>query len=157
MMVPWRLSLLLLAALTLHACLSAQSEVSDGRSRRDIIALYNQREGVTYLYKALEEEETADRRNLIIKETKCLKSDNQDVSQCDYKPDGDVRICSLDLGDVDSEDIRCSSLTQGIRVKRSRQRPCRRRPCGNRLTGGGSLVARPANNNNKINPQLNWV
>ncbi|KAM3922885.1 cathelicidin antimicrobial peptide-like [Leptodactylus fuscus] len=105
-MMPWKLSLLLLSAVTLHGCLSAHSEVPDGRSRRDIMARYNQREGVTYLYKALEEDEKPDKKDFIIKETECRKSDNPDVSQCDFKSDGDVKLCTLPRG---SADIVCTS------------------------------------------------
>ncbi|XP_040287438.1 cathelicidin-6-like isoform X2 [Bufo bufo] len=121
-MRSWWLSLLLVSAVTLHGCLSdtAEPEVQDGRSIGDIIDLYNQKEGVTYLHKFLdqlppvpmEEDENPNRRGFIIKETVCLKSENPDLSQCDFKPDGDVKICSLDLVDEDPEDIMCISLNK---------------------------------------------
>ncbi|KAM3909780.1 uncharacterized protein RB166_021602 isoform 2-T2 [Leptodactylus fuscus] len=141
MMVPWRLSLLLLAALTLHACLSAQSEVSDGRSRRDIIALYNQREGVTYLYKALEEAETPDTRSFFIKETECLNSDSQDGSRCDFKSDGDVKICALGVGNENRQDIKCTSVSKNVLVKRNGRKKCIKpsKTC-QPPTGGGSTI-----------------
>ncbi|XP_040287431.1 cathelicidin-related peptide Pt_CRAMP2-like isoform X1 [Bufo bufo] len=121
-MRSWWLSLLLVSAVTLHGCLSdtAEPDVQDGRSIGDIIDLYNQKEGVTYLYKFLdqlppvpmEEDENPNRRGFIIKETVCLKTENPDLVQCDFKPDGDVKICSLDLGDEDPEDIMCTSLNK---------------------------------------------
>ncbi|XP_069816656.1 cathelicidin-6-like isoform X2 [Dendropsophus ebraccatus] len=119
-MISWRLSLLLLAAVTLHGRLSAEPDVLEEKSIRDIAHLYNQREGVTYLYRALEqfppipleEDDNPNRSAFIIRETVCLKSENPDVSQCDFKLDGDVKICAVDLADEDPEDIVCTSLTQ---------------------------------------------
>ncbi|XP_056375535.1 cathelicidin-2-like [Hyla sarda] len=163
-MLGWRLSLLL-AAVTLHGCLSAETEVQDEKSTslRDIVQLYNEREEVTYLYKALDqlptaplqEDENPKRRICIMRETECLKSANPDLSQCDFKPDGDVKICSVDLGDEDPEDIVCTSLTKDVRVKRSSRKPCRGRNCRPRLSGGYTLIGRPAKTNNK--PRVIWV
>ncbi|XP_069816653.1 cathelicidin-4-like isoform X2 [Dendropsophus ebraccatus] len=128
-MLGWSLSLLLLAAVTLHGRLSAEPDVLEEKSIRDIVHLYNQREGVTYLYRALEqlsapplEHESLNRREVIIKETVCLKSVNPDLSQCDFKPEGDEKICAVDLADEDPEDIVCTSLTQGIRVRRESEK-----------------------------------
>ncbi|XP_044149987.1 cathelicidin-6-like [Bufo gargarizans] len=167
-MRSWWLSLLLVSAVTFHGCLSdtVDPEVQDGRSIGDVIDLYNQREGVTYLYKSLdqlppvpvEEDENPNRRGFIIKETVCLKSENPDLSQCDFKPDGDVKICSLDLGDEDPEDIMCTSLNKEVRVKRSsRRRPCRGRSCRPRLTGGYSHIASGSTGKKQNRPTLLWV
>ncbi|XP_040287441.1 cathelicidin-6-like isoform X4 [Bufo bufo] len=145
-MRSWWLSLLLVSAVTLHGCLSdtAEPEVQDGRSIGDVIDLYNQREGVTYLYKSLdqllpvplEEDENPNRRGFIIKETVCLKSENPDLSQCDFKPDGDVKICSLDLVDEDPEDIMCISLNKNVRIKRNGKKKCK----------SGKLCSKPGGN-----------
>nr|AJQ20790.1 cathelicidin-DM [Duttaphrynus melanostictus] len=157
-MRSWRLSLLLVSAVTLHGCLSdpAEPEVQDGRSIEDVIDLYNQREGVTYLYKSLdqlppvpmEEDENPNRRGFIMKETVCLKSENPDLTQCDFKPDGDVKICSLDLGDEDPEDIMCFSLNKEVRMKRSsRRKPCKGWLCKLKLRGGYTLIGSATNLN----------
>ncbi|XP_066441278.1 cathelicidin-related peptide Oh-Cath-like [Eleutherodactylus coqui] len=139
-MMSSKLSLLFFSAVTLHACLSgtAEPEVQDERSIREIISLYNQMEGVTYLYKYLDQhpatplEGDENQRGHIIKETECLKSEDADLSQCDFKPDGDVKICNLDAEVL--ENIRCISLTEGVRVKRSSRKPGRR-PCPPKLAG----------------------
>lgn len=161
-MRSWRLSLLLFSAVSLLGCLSAEPDAQDDKSIRDFIDLYNQREGVTYLYKCLdplppaplEEDRHPERRAVIIKETECLKSDNPDLSHCDFKPDGEVRVCALVLGDEDPEDIMCIRLAEGARVKRSSRRPCRGRNCRPR-PGGFTLIGRPGNNQKR--PQLIWV
>ncbi|XP_069816661.1 cathelicidin-6-like [Dendropsophus ebraccatus] len=132
-MISWRLSLLLLTAVTLYGRLSAEPDVLKEKSIRDIAHLYNQREGVTYLYRALEqfppvpleEDDNPNRRAFIVRETVCLKSGNPDVSQCDFNPDGDVKICALDLEDEDPEDIVCTSLTQSVRVRRASRKKCK--------------------------------
>ncbi|XP_066441002.1 cathelicidin-related antimicrobial peptide Bf-CRAMP-like [Eleutherodactylus coqui] len=152
-MRSWKLSLLFFFAVTLHGCLSgaAEPEVQDESRITDIINLYNQREGVIYLYKSLDQpsatplEEDENNRGYIIKETECLKSEDADLSQCDFKPDGDVKICNLDLDAEDPEDINCISLTKGVRVKRSSRRPCRGRLCPPWLTGRYTLIGRPSN------------
>ncbi|XP_066441178.1 cathelicidin-related antimicrobial peptide Bf-CRAMP-like isoform X1 [Eleutherodactylus coqui] len=151
-MRSWKLSLLFFSAVTLHGCLSgaAEPEVQDERSIRDIINLYNKREGVTYLYKYLDQisitplEGDENQRGFIIKETECLKSGNPDLSQCDFKPDGDVKICILDAEVPD--DIKCISLPENVRVRRSSRRLCWRRHCWARLTGRFTLIARPSSN-----------
>ncbi|XP_066440627.1 cathelicidin-related peptide Oh-Cath-like isoform X2 [Eleutherodactylus coqui] len=99
-MMSWKLSLLFFSAVTLHGCLSdaAEPEVQDGISTRDITNLYNQRQGVTYLYKPFNDLPSIpvkggeNKRVYIIKETACLKSENRDLSQCDFKPDGEERF-----------------------------------------------------------------
>ncbi|CAJ0960047.1 unnamed protein product [Ranitomeya imitator] len=106
---------------------TAKPGIKDGRSIGDITDLYNQKERVTYLYKSLqqihiappEEGKIPDGRSFIIKETVCLKSEDPDLSQCDFKPDGDVKICALDVGDDGSKDIQCISQNKVVRVRRS--------------------------------------
>ncbi|XP_069816662.1 cathelicidin-related antimicrobial peptide Bf-CRAMP-like [Dendropsophus ebraccatus] len=138
-MMGWRLSLLLLTAVTLHGRLSAETDVLEEKSTRDIVHLYNQREGVTYLYRALEQlsaaklgtEESFPKKTIVIKETTCLKSDNSpDVTQCDFKSDGDVKICDLRV--QSPEDIMCSSIGQKVLVRRRRNKPCNKKNCGPR-------------------------
>ncbi|XP_069816654.1 cathelicidin-2-like [Dendropsophus ebraccatus] len=147
-MLGWRLSLLLLSAVTLHGCLSAEPDILEEKSTRDIVHLYNQREGVTYLYRAQLSQEFKDenpnRRDIIIRETVCLKSGNPDLSQCDFKPDGDMQICSLDQGGEDPEDIMCTSLTKD--VLRFNRRRCTRRPC--LLPGDRTPIFKPFINKN---------
>ncbi|XP_069816658.1 protegrin-2-like isoform X2 [Dendropsophus ebraccatus] len=151
MMTGWRLSLLLLAAVTLHGRLSAETDVLEEKSTRDIVHLYNQREGVTYLYRALDQlsaaklgtEESSPKKTIVIKETTCLKSDNSpDVTQCDFKSDGDVKICAVDLADEDPEDIVCTSLTQGMRVRRDSDKKIQKKKNKkNCVPAGGLSVA----------------
>ncbi|XP_056374701.1 uncharacterized protein LOC130272815 isoform X2 [Hyla sarda] len=131
---------------------TSELEGQDEKSIRDIVHLYNQREGVTYLYKAtdqlpwtsVQEEENPNRRHCIIRETECLKSENPDLSQCDFKPDGDVKICAVDLGDEDPEDIMCTSLTKNVRVRRAskkKKKKCKSAVCKILQTvGGGSII-----------------
>ncbi|XP_075684921.1 cathelicidin-related peptide Oh-Cath-like isoform X1 [Rhinoderma darwinii] len=159
-MWSWRLSLLLFSAVTLHSCLSdtPESDLQEERSIRDVIDLYNQREGVTYLYKTLEQLPPAllevkhmawgppqkalhesPPKSFIIKETVCLKSEDPDITQCDFMSDGEVKICTL--GDEDPEEITCSSLTKNVRVKRAGKKKCKGRSCRILSTGRGSAIA----------------
>ncbi|XP_066441003.1 cathelicidin-related peptide Oh-Cath-like [Eleutherodactylus coqui] len=146
-MMSWKLSLLFFSAVTLHGCLSgaAEPEVQDGSSIKHITNLYNQMEDVTYLYKSLDQhpatplEEGENQRCFIIKETECLKSENPDLSQCDFKSDGDVKLC--DLHAEVPEDIKCIILPEVFRERRSTGRP-RRRPCPPRRPGCSSIIAR---------------
>ncbi|XP_069585241.1 cathelicidin-6-like [Ranitomeya imitator] len=152
-MRSWRLSLLLLSAVTLHGCLSDTPEpgIKDGRSIGDITDLYNQKERVTYLYKSLqqihiappEEGKIPDGRSFIIKETVCLKSEDPDLSQCDFKPDGDVKICALDVGDDGSKDIQCISQNKVVRVRRSgkKKKKCNNVICKLFRSGSTSVIA----------------
>ncbi|CAJ0960043.1 unnamed protein product [Ranitomeya imitator] len=142
-MRSWRLSLLLLSAVTLHGCLSdtPEPEIKDGRSIGDITDLYNQMEGVTYLYKSLDQIHISppeDTKSFLIKETVCLKSENPELSQCDFKSDGNVKICTLHLGDEDPVDKICISLTTDDTANRTGRRRCPRRPC--RLPGSNSPI-----------------
>ncbi|XP_056402364.1 cathelicidin-related peptide Oh-Cath-like [Hyla sarda] len=134
-MLRWRLSLLIFSAVILYGCLSTEPGVQNEESIREIVDLYNQRKGVTYLYKALDQIPTAlleedgnpNRRNFIIGETVCLKSKTSDLSQCDFKPDGDAKICAVDLGNEDPENIICTILTKDVMKRFSRRRSQGRR------------------------------
>ncbi|XP_073407254.1 cathelicidin-5-like isoform X1 [Dendrobates tinctorius] len=156
MMRSWRLSLLLVSAVTLHGCLSVTSEprINDGRSIGDITDLYNQKEGVTYLYKSLDQIHIAppedgkipDGRYFIIKETVCLRSEDADLSQCDFKPDGDVKFCALDLGDDGSTEIQCISQNKVVRVRRSgKKKKCNNIICKLFPSGSTSVIAGGSN------------
>ncbi|XP_066440626.1 cathelicidin-related peptide Oh-Cath-like isoform X1 [Eleutherodactylus coqui] len=131
-MMSWKLSLLFFSAVTLHGCLSdaAEPEVQDGISTRDITNLYNQRQGVTYLYKPFNDLPSIpvkggeNKRVYIIKETACLKSENRDLSQCDFKPDGDVEICTWDVDHGASDGIMCLSVSKEERFNRNIRKRC---------------------------------
>ncbi|XP_075173026.1 protegrin-1-like isoform X1 [Anomaloglossus baeobatrachus] len=164
-MRSWRASLLpslLLSVITLHVCVSEAEEprIQDGGSIRAITDRYNQKEGVTFLYKSLdrihtappEGDEDAAGRFFLIQETVCPKSDNPDLSQCDFKPDGDVRVCALDLGDA--EDVMCISQSkfQSVRVKRSgkKKKKCNNFFCKIFRRGSTSSIAAGTNTGGRV-------
>ncbi|XP_066441141.1 cathelicidin-related antimicrobial peptide Na_CRAMP-like [Eleutherodactylus coqui] len=126
-MMSWKLSLLFFSAVTLHGCLSdaAEPEDQDERCIRHITNLYNQREGGTNLYRSLDElpsvplQEDGNNNGYILKETECQKSENRDLSQCDFKPDGDITLCDCDLKDEDPENMMCARVPKEKRAKRS--------------------------------------
>ncbi|XP_066441078.1 cathelicidin-6-like [Eleutherodactylus coqui] len=141
-MMSWKLSLLFFSAVTLHGCLSgtAEPEDQDENFIREIVTLYNQMEGVTYLYKSLDQlpsvplQGDENDKGYIIKETECLKSGNPDLSQCDFKPDGDVKMCAQDVDD----DIMCVRVPKEARLKRSLKK-CKKLAC-KLLRGAGSVI-----------------
>ncbi|CAN2391792.1 hypothetical protein PRIEUP_LOCUS1832, partial [Pristimantis euphronides] len=138
-MRSWELSVLLFSAVTLHGCVSntAESEVQDEKFIKKIVDFYNQKEGVTYLYKSLdqlpsvpmEDNKSPHTRAYILQETMCLKSENPDLSQCDFKPDGGMMICAQDVDDKDPLNIICINMKEDVRVKRSRRRKCKKFLC----------------------------
>ncbi|XP_073407255.1 uncharacterized protein [Dendrobates tinctorius] len=87
-----------------------------------------------------------DGRYFIIKETVCLRSEDADLSQCDFKPDGDVKFCALDLGDDGSTEIQCISQNKVVRVRRSgKKKKCNNIICKLFPSGSTSVIAGGSN------------
>nr|UTQ11529.1 cathelicidin [Hoplobatrachus rugulosus] len=134
---------------------SAHSESPDQDEWiREALDLYNQKDNGKCFYKQLsdlpagilEEEEDSPTVRFFIKETECLKSEDIDLAQCDYKKDGQVKACALypEEGET-SKTLKCVSLTKTSRVKRSnRSQPCRGIFC---RTGSRSPIAKPSKDN----------
>nr|WOZ29869.1 cathelicidin [Quasipaa spinosa] len=128
---------------------------------REALDLYNQRKDGEFFFKLLsdlpdappEEGEDSPAVAFFIKETECLKSEDTDLVQCDYKKDGEVKVCGLypEEGET-SKTLKCVSLTKNSRVKRAnRKPPCRGIFC--RRVGSGSLIGRPAkDSSNNLSP-----
>nr|QBC65428.1 cathelicidin-like-2 precursor [Aquarana catesbeiana] len=123
-----------LSAVTLEV---SHSQSPDQEERiREALDLYNQREDVLYFYKPLEDlpaipmqEETKDEiLRFGIMETRCLKSEGGDAARCEFKPDGEVQICDLNLTAPGKENMQCDIITKISRVRRSR-RPPTGHPC----------------------------
>ncbi|XP_077350096.1 uncharacterized protein LOC143998418 [Lithobates pipiens] len=128
-----------LSAVTLEVAHSPSPD-QEGRIR-EALDLYNQREDVLYFYKPLEDlpaipiqEGTKDEiLRLGIMETRCLKSEGGDAARCEFKPDGEVQICDLNLTAPGKENMQCDIITKISRVRRAGRRPRRppgRPPCG---------------------------
>ncbi|XP_077349657.1 uncharacterized protein LOC143997742 isoform X2 [Lithobates pipiens] len=123
-----------LSVVTLEVAHS-QSPDQEGRIR-EALDLFNQREDVLYFYKPLEDlpaipvqEGTKDEiLRLGIMETRCLKSEGGDAARCEFKPDGEVQICDLNLTAPGKENMQCDIITKISRVRRAGRRP--RRPPG---------------------------
>ncbi|XP_073488551.1 cathelicidin-1-like [Aquarana catesbeiana] len=117
-----------LSAVTLEVSHS-QSPDQEGRIR-EALDLYNQREDVLYFYKPLEDlpaipiqiffqEETKDEiLRFGIMETRCLKSEGGDAARCEFKPDGEVKICDLNLTAPGKENMQCDIITKVSRRRR---------------------------------------
>ncbi|XP_073488552.1 cathelicidin-6-like [Aquarana catesbeiana] len=123
-----------LCAVTLEV---SHSQSPDKEERiREALDLYNQREDVLYFYKPLEDlpaipmqEETKDEiLRFGIMETRCLKSEGGDAARCEFKPDGEVQICDLNLTAPGKENMQCDIITKISRVRRA-GRPPRGHPC----------------------------
>ncbi|XP_077349651.1 neutrophilic granule protein-like [Lithobates pipiens] len=137
-----------LCAVTLEVARS-QSVDQEGRIR-DALDLYNQKEGDEFLFQLLsdlpaplmQDGEDSPAVTFLIKETECLKSEDINSAGCDYKKDGEVKICGLyPEEEGTSETLKCVSLTENSRVKRSRKNPpCRGYRC--RRVGSNSPISR---------------
>nr|AOY41536.1 antimicrobial peptide FM-CATH2 precursor [Fejervarya multistriata] len=110
-----------ICAITLHSARS-QSSDQDGWIR-EALDLYNQKDDGEFCFKflsdlpdaLLEEEGDSQSIGFLIKETDCLKSEGQDLEQCDYKEDGEVKACVLSA----EEEVKCVSLSEKRRTRRA--------------------------------------
>ncbi|XP_073488549.1 batroxicidin-like [Aquarana catesbeiana] len=149
-----------LCAITLEVAHS-QSPDQEGRIRA-ALDLYNQKEGEEFLFQLLSDlpaplmqnEEDSPAVAFLIKETECLKSEDINLAQCDYKKDGEVKICGLyPEEEGTSETLKCVSLTENSRVKRSSKNPtCRGYRC--RGVGASSAIGRPGKGSGQISPPI---
>ncbi|XP_075070265.1 cathelicidin-6-like [Mixophyes fleayi] len=115
-MRSWWLSLLVLSAVTLDLGLSQSPERE--KLIAEAIKCFNKEENVPNLYKFLndvpatrqEDKNKSQTLKFEIKETVCPKSAKRDLGQCDYKPDGETKLCTLPLAEKDKDVVKCSSL-----------------------------------------------
>nr|AFX61592.1 cathelicidin-PY1 precursor [Nanorana yunnanensis] len=111
-----------ISALTLQMARS-QSPDQDGWIR-EALDLYNQREDGEFFFKflsdlpdvLLEEEGDSPAIGFLIKETDCPKSEDCDLEKCDYRKDGEVKVCTLYR---EEEDVKCVSLSKNSRTRRA--------------------------------------
>ncbi|XP_068091290.1 15 kDa protein B-like [Hyperolius riggenbachi] len=135
----WGVLVLAAATTQLGLCLIPEPRTQQEGLIRDAVDQYNQMADGECLFKLLsdvptsmlEEEEDPPEFAFMIKETECLKTDEDiDLEGCDYKEDGEVKLCALyPESDEVSENPKCVSLTKNIRIDR-RKKPCRPRPGG---------------------------
>ncbi|KAM5157485.1 cathelicidin-6-like [Mantella aurantiaca] len=133
MKTGWHCVLWLCAAVSL-----ARSLDQDGWIGEEL-DLYNQREDGEFYFKMLsdlpashlEEEQNFPTITFLIKETDCPKSQRVKLEECDYKKNGDVKICGLYPGEAEtSEAPKCVSLTKDFRTKRATgKKRCRDYTC----------------------------
>nr|AZW10343.1 cathelicidin precursor [Nanorana ventripunctata] len=95
---------------------------------REALDLYNQREDGEFFFKFLSdlpaaplEEENNPTISFLIKETECLKSEDINLEECDYKKDGEVKVCGLYPEEGETmKTLKCVSLTKNFHTKRAR-------------------------------------
>ncbi|XP_075445271.1 cathelicidin-6-like [Ascaphus truei] len=132
MMESWWKAILLLSVATAVNSLSLTQEINsiqDVEYIKRAVDIYNKKENINDIFKPLDDDNDTYLQvdeNLLqlvfkIKETVCPKSENYNIGECDFKPDGEVRVCYTYLTEQKNEDaiITCSSLSQHSRAKRS--------------------------------------
>nr|AXR75913.1 cathelicidin family antimicrobial peptide OL-CATH1 [Odorrana livida] len=147
-----------LCAITLEV---AHSQSPDQEEQiRAALGLYNQKEGGEFLFKLLsdlpapllQDGEDSPAVSFLIKETECLKSEDNNLAQCDYKKDGEVKICGLYTEEEEeetSEILKCVSLTENSRGERSKKKKkCKGYRC--RPVGFSSPISRRINDSENI-------
>nr|QQG31491.1 Cathelicidin [Hoplobatrachus rugulosus] len=111
-----------ISAITLHLARSQSPDQDEWI--REALDLYNQREDGEFFFKLLaglpddllEDEGDSPSIGFLIKETDCPKVEDNDLEQCDYKKDGEVKVCAL-YGE--EEEIKCYSLSKKSRTRRA--------------------------------------
>nr|WAN74062.1 CATH precursor [Zhangixalus smaragdinus] len=109
-----------LSALTLHLAHSQSGRI------KEALDAYNQREDGEFYFKLmsnvpglgffLQEKENPSRVIFLIKESECRKTEDVDLERCDYRKDGEVRMCALYRK---GEKVECISLNKNLRTKRA--------------------------------------
>ncbi|XP_018430776.1 PREDICTED: cathelicidin-related peptide Na_CRAMP-like [Nanorana parkeri] len=116
-MKVWQCALWI-SALTLQA---ARSQSPDREEWiKEALDLYNQREDGEFFFKFLSdlpaaplEEENNPTIAFLIKETECLKSEDINLEECDYKKDGEVKVCGLYPAEGETmKTLKCVGLTK---------------------------------------------
>ncbi|MEE6467516.1 hypothetical protein FKM82_007279 [Ascaphus truei] len=132
MMESWWKAILLLSVATAVNSLTLPQEINsiqDVEYIKRAVDIYNKKENVNYIFKPLDDDndtylqvnENLQQLVFKIKETVCPISENYNIGECDFKPDGEVKICNTNLTEQENEDIiiTCSPLSQHSRAKRS--------------------------------------
>ncbi|MEE6467518.1 hypothetical protein FKM82_007281 [Ascaphus truei] len=139
MMESWWKAILLLSVTTAVNSLSLPQELNSIRDAEYIkraVEIYNKKENANYIFKPLNDDpdsflqvdENVQQLVFKIKETVCPKSENYNIVECDFKHDGEVKVCNTYLTELKNEDyIMCSPLSQHSHEKQSRKkRPCKK-------------------------------
>ncbi|KAM5157944.1 cathelicidin-6-like [Mantella aurantiaca] len=145
----WHCVLWLCAAVSLARSLDQDGWIGEA------LDLYNQRENGEFYFKLLSDlqappmEDDSPTVAFLIKETECPKSEDLDPVQCDYKKDGEVKVCGMypeeeaeeEEGET-SRTLKCVSLTQNSRVKRlNGKKKCKDTRCKIQSSLPGSKTA----------------
>ncbi|KAM4688532.1 cathelicidin-6-like isoform 5-T5 [Discoglossus pictus] len=148
-MESWK-TMLFLAVVTVVTSLSLAQGMRDEDYIKEVVELYN--ENVDYLFKPLHDyparfvlvEENTQLMVFLIKETECPKSQNANVLECDFKPNGEIKVCTSYLDEQKNPDnVTCKDLPQKSRTKRSTNRkPCKKPPCRRLFPGSLSVIGR---------------
>ncbi|KAM4688530.1 cathelicidin-related antimicrobial peptide Na_CRAMP-like isoform 3-T3 [Discoglossus pictus] len=149
-MESWK-AMLFLAVVTVVTSLSLAQGMRDEDYIKEVVELYN--ENADNLYKPLHDyparfvlvEEDSQLLVFLIKETQCDKSENATILDCDFKPNGEIKVCTSYLDEQKNPDnITCNGLPQKSRTRRSANRKrCKNAVCKllGKLKGSGSPIA----------------
>ncbi|KAM4688529.1 antibacterial peptide PMAP-37-like isoform 2-T2 [Discoglossus pictus] len=162
-MESWK-TMLFLAVVTVVTSLSLAQGMRDEDYIKEVVELYN--ENVDYLFKPLHDyparfvlvEEDSQLLVFLIKETQCDKSENATILDCDFKPNGEIKVCTSYLDEQKNPDnITCNGLPQVLWIsqvynspflKSRTRRSANRKRCKNavckllgKLKGSGSPIA----------------
>ncbi|KAM5157709.1 neutrophilic granule protein-like [Mantella aurantiaca] len=146
----WHCVLWLCAAVSLVRSLDQDGWIGEA------LDVYNQREDGEFYFKLLsdlqappmEDAEDSPTAAFLIKETECSKSEDLNPIQCDYKKDGEVKVCGIyseEKEEETSRTLKCVSQTQNSRVKKwNGKKECKDLLCKVLTSPLGSIIrARP--------------
>ncbi|XP_053324324.1 cathelicidin-related peptide Oh-Cath-like [Spea bombifrons] len=121
----------LFASLAFIVCTLAELQeinIHDDEFIKKAVEFFNEKENVNYAFKASsylgggyrQVEDDLQVVSFVIQETLCVRSENYNLGECDFNPDGEVKFCSTYLG-VESyiRNIACNTVSEDHREKRS--------------------------------------
>ncbi|XP_068094653.1 antimicrobial protein CAP18-like isoform X2 [Hyperolius riggenbachi] len=128
----WGVLVLAAVSSQLGLCRSLEPDVQEEVSLTEAVELFNQRDEGELLYKLLSVLSVSELQNemegdsptpsaaFLIKETECPKAATRDTDLCDYKQDGEVKVCGLyPAEDQTTTLLNCVSMTENLRTKRA--------------------------------------
>ncbi|XP_053568910.1 cathelicidin-6-like [Bombina bombina] len=129
----WLMYTLLLALSVLASTFSQLQEEKKSVNEyiNQAVELFNEDENIQFKFKPLDDQPAtfmlADENTQMIlfkiKQTVCEKSQKESNLECDFKPDGEIRLCISYAEDQENADnIICDTIFQDFRTKRSARR-----------------------------------
>uniref|UniRef100_A0A8C5MGU4 Vipericidin n=1 Tax=Leptobrachium leishanense TaxID=445787 RepID=A0A8C5MGU4_9ANUR len=130
----WALKTLVTVAVISYALAQLQEmNIDEDGNIKRAVDLFNAQSNVSSVFKQIsylspgyqQIEEDFEIVNFLVKQTMCIKSEEYNIAECDFNPDGEIKMCTAYVSEeLDAPNIACSTISENRRSKRATKKRC---------------------------------